>query len=78
MKHVEQQLNIRHMQTNGWFLEQIQCRSWSAHFSNPLVRCAINAAFQLRDEFKPLRFAAAQCWAGLSKFEIAESSINQQ
>jgi hypothetical protein len=43
MKHIEQQLDVSHVQTDGRFLEQVQCRSWLAHLSNPLVRSAIDS-----------------------------------
>ena len=45
MQHIEEQFNVRHVQADGRFLEQIQCRSGLAHFSDPLVRRAAHTAF---------------------------------
>ena len=78
MQHVEKQLNVGHMQANGGFLQQIQCRSRLAHFSNPLVCRAADPAFQLRYQLEPLRFSAAQRRARLPQFKVAEPSIDQQ
>ena len=59
MQHVEEQFNVGHVQADGRFLQQIQCRSGLAHFSDPLVRRAAHSAFQLRHQLEALRFAAA-------------------
>ena len=43
VEHVEKQFNVGHVQANGRFLQQIQCRSRLTHFSDPLIRRATQA-----------------------------------
>src|SRR5882757_9493729 len=78
MQHVEEQFNVCHVQADGRFLEQIQYRSGLAHFSDPLVRRAAHAPFQLRDQLKPLRFAAAKSWTWLSQLQIPKAGVDQE
>src|SRR5213594_1908515 len=69
MQNFEQKIDIGHVQTDGRLLEQIQCRSRLAHFSDALVLGAPDSALQLRYELEPLRFAAAQGRTRLAEFE---------
>ena len=78
MQHIEEQLHIGHVQTDGRLFEQIKCRSRLAHFANAFVSCTTDAALELRDEFEPLRFTAAQGRAGLPEFKITEPRIDEQ
>src|SRR5229473_1048357 len=78
MQHFEQKIDIGHVQPDRRFLEQIKRRSRFAHFSNPLILRATDTAFQLRHQFKSLRFPAAQCRTRLAEFEITKSGFDQQ
>ena len=59
MQHIEQQLHIRHVQTDRRFLEKIERRFRLAHFANALVLRSSDAARQFGCELKSLRFATA-------------------
>ena len=78
VQYVEKQFNIRHVQADSRFLEQIQCGTRFPHFSDPLIRCAADSAFQLCHELEPLRFATAQSGTRLSELQIAKTGVDEQ
>ena len=77
MKHVEQKIDIGHVQTNRRLLQEIQGRSRLAHFAQPLVFCPADAAFELRDKFQALCLPTAQGRTGLPKLEITKPGLDK-
>ena len=78
MQQFEQELDVSHMQSDCWFLQQIESRFRLPHFAKAFVLGAPDSPRQFRRQFQSLRFAAAQSWAGLSQFEVTKSSIDQE
>src|SRR5215467_6055437 len=73
VEHINQSLNIGHVQTDRRLLEQKQISFGPALEQIRLLE----AGEQMSDQLDALSFSAAESGAGLTKFEVAQARVTQ-